>query len=408
MNLPGWLREPALAPVWEVARERLQRNGVEPRGTVQIRGLAREHRHAVAGLLGRPVVDERARIDLAALDTDLRVRAGHGLVAVVEELTGPLTDRRSVRSAQEVARQAPYSAVRAWLAEHPEVEQPWTERWLSAVRASGLLTRIADPELAARALVHAVAVAADVVCSHAPSARSELAARHTGDAHALDDGSLCGALVLRALVAAAGTAMPATAAARRELWEEFGVVSDRVSTTVLTLGLRVAGGAPVEERLRSAAEAGDPVHLTAWDLDRGMDPAPETVLVCENPRVLEAVAAHYGGRYALVCTAGSPSLLGLRILQLLSRKGCLLRYHGDFDWPGVAIANRLVRLTGCVPWRMDVERYVAGARRDGLPLSGTPVEPVWDDQLGPAMRTHGVAVHEEAVLADLLDALGGA
>jgi hypothetical protein len=33
------------------------------------------------------------------------------------------------------------------------------------------------------------------------------------------------------------------------------------------------------------------------------------------------------------------------------------------------------------------------------------VEPVWDAELGAAMRHHGVAVHEEAVLSDLLDAM---
>jgi hypothetical protein len=30
---------------------------------------------------------------------------------------------------------------------------------------------------------------------------------------------------------------------------------------------------------------------------------------------------------------------------------------------------------------------------------------VWDRELGAVMRHHGVAVHEEAVLDDLLDAL---
>ena len=40
-----------------------------------------------------------------------------------------------------------------------------------------------------------------------------------------------------------------------------------------------------------------------------------------------------------------------------------------------------------------------------LPLHGPPVEPSWDPELGAAMRARGVAVHEEAVLEDLLAAL---
>jgi hypothetical protein len=48
----------------------------------------------------------------------------------------------------------------------------------------------------------------------------------------------------------------------------------------------------------------------------------------------------------------------------------------------------------------DYERGLAGA---ALPLVGASVDPVWDTELGAAMRHHGVAVHEEAVLPDLLD-----
>jgi hypothetical protein len=57
------------------------------------------------------------------------------------------------------------------------------------------------------------------------------------------------------------------------------------------------------------------------------------------------------------------------------------------------------------PWRMGVVEYTAALAAGGLPLAGPPVEPVWDAELGPAMCHHGVAVHEEAVLTDLLEAL---
>lgn len=405
MTLPGWLRDPALVPVWDVVRERLERNGVEPRGTVTVRGLERAHRHAVSGLVGRPVVKETVRIELAQLDAELVDRAGRGLVAVVSELTGPLTDRLALRSERDAARQAPLVALRDWLAEHPSAERPWTEEWLAVVRSSGLLSRVATAAVAGRALQHAAAVAAEIVGEHDVVARNELAARHTGDAHALDDGSVCGALVLRALAVAAGAPPARTPAERRALWEAAGVVSDSVSTTVLTLGLRASGGSPLAVRLRTAADAGDPVHLTGWDVARAAGFEVADVLVCENPRVLEAAALRHGGRVALVCSAGMPSLVAVRLLRLLAAAGCGLRYHGDFDWPGIAIANRLAADVGCRPWRMDAAHYLAGIRDDGLPLAGTPVEPSWDARLGEQMRGRGLAVHEEAVLGDLLAAM---
>jgi uncharacterized protein (TIGR02679 family) len=420
-QLPDWLRDPGLAPVWDAARARLQQNGVEPRGTVTVRGLDRAGRHAVSGLLGRPVLRDTARIELAELDGALCQRSGvGGLVAVLQARGSPVRDRTAERSAAAARRQAPYAAARSWLDRRPDVaERPWVEEWLSGVRRSGVLARLGDGEPATQAILQALDIAAAL--TEAPYrdgvARNELSARHTGDAHALDDGSVRGPLVLRALALAAGEPPAASGPARRALWERYGVTADSVSSTCLTLGLRPIGDGGVAARLRMAADDGAPVHLTAWDLarvdlarggpaaeDAGFGPAT-SVLVCENPRVLEAVAARCGGTTPVVCTSGMPGLVTLDVLTALRRSGVDLRYHGDFDWPGIAIANRLVARVGCRPWLLSAEDYLAAARPDGPPLQGTVVEPAWDAALAPAMRRHGVAVHEEAVLDRVLEQL---
>lgn len=74
------------------------------------------------------------------------------------------------------------------------------------------------------------------------------------------------------------------------------------------------------------------------------------------------------------------------------------------EWPGVAIANRAIDRYGVVPWRMTVDDYTRAARADGR-LGKAAVEPVWDSELGAAMRTGDRAVHEESVLVELVDAL---
>lgn len=54
---------------------------------------------------------------------------------------------------------------------------------------------------------------------------------------------------------------------------------------------------------------------------------------------------------------------------------------------------------------MSADDYLAEPA--SLPLRGTPVDPLWDLELGAAMRHRNLAVHEEAVLGPLPGALEG-
>ena len=77
-----------------------------------------------------------------------------------------------------------------------------------------------------------------------------------------------------------------------------------------------------------------------------------------------------------------------------------MRYHGDFDWPGLALANACRRDFGAIPWLMGADDYEGGHASE--PLKGAAVEAEWDPELAPAMRSRGLAVHEEAVLDSVL------
>ena len=85
----------------------------------------------------------------------------------------------------------------------------------------------------------------------------------------------------------------------------------------------------------------------------------------------------------------------------------MLRYHGDFDWPGVTIANNVIARFGARPWRLDARAYRQAAEGGGHALRGAPVTARWDPTLTQAMRSLGVKVEEERVLADLLADLTG-
>jgi uncharacterized protein (TIGR02679 family) len=303
---PSGLDKPALRRLWDAVGDRLQRNGLRPSGAIILTGLDRDERHAIAGLIGRPVPKDRVSIDLALLDRRLRAAGtASGLVAAVDTLRGPLVDRAGVRAARRDARHAVWQSARAALGDADLSNSPWAESWLEDIRRAGALGRL-QPDRASRTVVLAVACIAQLPIRRgdSPCARGELASRVAGDAHALDDSTVLAAVVLRAAAAMAGQAYPSTPAGRRELWRAAGVFTDEVSTTVLTVGLHSRrGGTWLDDR----TAAGWETHLTARDLRRVELRAPDggEVFVCENPRVLEA-AVERGSRELRYARRASP------------------------------------------------------------------------------------------------------
>lgn len=400
------LDDAALGRLWDVVAERLQRNGLEARGVVTLSGLDRPERYALAGLVGRPIPGDSARVDLRALDARLRATGtARSLVAAVESRRGPLVDRPGARTTAAAERAAVREAARAELELRGLGSETWVESWLDSVRS--VVGRL-PASVASEALVNAVGCISRLPKTGAGCGRTELANRTAGDSHCLDDGSLLSTLVLRAIALMASQPVPQSATERRALWERAGVLADEVSTTVMTLGLSPVGGSAVAEAVRLRCEAGCETHLTIRDLRRldRIVPEGKAVWVCENPRVLEA-AMEAGSDAAVVCTAGNPTVVVTMLLERLVTDGARLLYRGDFDWPGISIANRIVNAYGATPWRMGCGDYAAALAAAGtgvaqLPvLEGHPVPAVWDAELTTAMQRAGRAVHEEAML-DLL------
>lgn len=409
------LDRPELSRLWERVAERLQRNGLAPDGVVVLEGLDRDERHALSGLLARPVTTSRAKIDLAVLDARIRVSGvSGGLVEAVERWRGPLVDRVAQREAIREERAAVWAAVRQAVRREGLVDRPWVEPWLEGLRRSGVLSRLAGPR--AQSVLHSAVRCLAVLPGPDGTAdvgRGELATRVTGDAHGLDDGSVLAAVVLRAAALLAGVPQPETPRERRAVWRAVGVLPDEVSATVLTLGLLPLGEDPAAVALRRRTEHGWEAHVTLRDLRRleWRLAAGTEVSVCENPRVLES-AMDAGSRAPVVCTQGNPTVVVTALLDVLVAGGGKLRYHGDFDWAGVAIANRMVVKHGCHPWRMSPADYEEALARAGrlasdLPLlEGASVAAVWDEDLAVAMARRRRAVHEELVLDLLLHDLG--
>jgi len=415
--LPGALRDhlgdPSLAAVWRTCHTKLEKTRLEPRGVLEL-DLDETGADRLGDLLRTSLPPGPTRVRLTRLDEALRASAARrGLLAVVTELVGPVVDLTAAREARAAERAGTWTALDAALAGTGLSTAPWVPAWTAELRRTGLLTRLPPAEVP-RVVDAAARVLADLPLASTTGTEAErdlgaVASSVTGDAHALDDGRPLSAVVLRGVAAARGEPAPETVADRRALWASVGVTTDQVSGTVLTWGLRPSGDDPWSVSLRARADLGLVTHLTVQELttpataDVALTRPGAVVSVCENPQVLQA-AARAGAAAPLVCTSGNPSTAGWLLLDRLVAGGADVRYHGDFDWPGAAIAARVLA-RGARPWRMgaaDYERAVTAGVDRGLPLAGAPVPTPWDERLSSAMRRHGVAVHEEAVVGDLL------
>jgi uncharacterized protein (TIGR02679 family) len=400
--LHDYLSAPSLQPMWRALRERLERTGHAVRGTITVE-VDDDAADRLAGLLGRAQPAGPARVRLADLDTALRSSAaGRGLAAVVAELTGgPLRDRPAERDATRAGREQLWAELDRLLVAHGLAGREWVRPWTDWLHRGGVLTRLPAAK-AATALAAATRALAIVLTGDRPPAGiAELASEITGDAHGLDDGAPAAALVLRALAFALDVPPATSAADRRLLWQRVGVSTDEISGTVITYGLRPPGTDRWSAMMRERAGLGLITHLTVHELQRAADLTRpgEIIHVCENPQVLQRLAAA-GVDRPVACTSGSPAAAGM---LLLARSA--VRYHGDFDWPGIAIARRVIE-RGARPWRLGhadyrdaVERLPAGSR---LALTGRAEPTPWDEELSPVMAAANVAVHEEAIASLLL------
>lgn len=386
----------ALAPLWRAAHERLSSG--RPVSRIRVGPLSEEQRVALADLLGMDrLPPERASVSVGKLDQVL-AETGDGLRDVLTRLVGPLDDRAGRRAAAAAER----AELWAWLTHHPVVtEQPALLDWVDLVRRAGLVA--GSVEHTRTRLEQALRVLSELPAAGVPL--PVLAERTLQDTHALDDGSRCATLVLRALAAIYELPAPADVTQRRRLWERAGVADDELSAVVLVAGIRPPGSDLVSAILRLCADAGQVAALTLGQVRARSSLAglPETVWVFENPSIVALALARFGTRCPpIVCTSGWPNSAGILLLQGLSAAGCRLLYHGDFDGEGIRIAANVAARTGATPWRMNAADYLTALDPPATgPTVGRVTEAPWDAALADRMREHGVTVSEERV-ADLL------
>ena len=389
------------------ARRSLERTGGNLAGTVSVSHPSDAERKAIIGITGqyRDARTARVSVRLADLDSAVSEATGLSLPELLAELSGPLRNRPADRAALAIARDAAASAAQ----DSPLHDScGWYRDWLAELSADGSLTKLVNQGEQAR-LTLAVRVL-EYLDGRAgsPVLLPALAAEVTGDTKALGHGTVLSTLILRALAVRAGLARPETAEQRRDLWESSDVVVDDLASRVLVLNLPAQGHA-LGEWLTGAARLGVPFYVTLQQLmTLPLTVRSGAVYVCENPAVLRRASAELGpGSAPLLCTEGHPSVAFHHLADVVVRCACELWYHGDFDWPGIAIAASVIRRHGARPWRMTTADYSAGIRSDveHVRLAGVPQQTPWDPELGRVMAAAGRAVYEETVADPLIDDL---
>ena len=417
--------KPELARLVDRLQARFERDIDSPTLTLPDPGLA--ERKAIASLLGRPVGSGRSlRINLADLENIIqRAKLAPDLRSAMERLRGPLKNLANEKAQAQQTWQAVFDTVKT------EARQPDIDLWLDKLRQDGLLKRLAkgDANKASTLLQQAVNVIRQLP-GHGQTL-STLAANTLGDAHALDASRPVATLVKRAIqqIGQADERNPGNRnkdqeESDRELWASAGVLpGGAITSTVLVLNLPVSGDSCTDNIIHQVRQQGQPLWLTLRQLVH--DPAQwqvarKTVYICENPAVVAEAADQLGADCApLVCTYGQPRAAVNHLLGQLQQAGAELVYHGDFDWPGITIANNIMRRFGAKPWHFDEAAYKLSLRESPLEdrhaaatgqmeLTGKAVSAEWDPGLTCAMKAKKIAIPEERVLGILLKSLQSA
>lgn len=393
----------ALAPLRRQLRRRFERENIgNPIREIRLTGLAPHEREAVAQITGsRSRASRSIALDLEKVDNALRAAGiAPSLRSALEQLDGPIINLASTRAA----------IATRWNHIVSKAEHPLLKQWLSVPANLGILKRLSgsDHLLAEQICRHAGAILSCL--PKGGTTLAHLAADVLGDPHGLDAGQPVATVVISTLRNPAlldEDAMLAEDDRVRSVWARVGVMVNELARPALFLNLpffvtddsgAMAAGQPSYASLRWLMRS-----RPIWDVRE------REVFVCENPNIVTIAADHLGaGSLPLVCTDGMPAAAQRVLLTQLRTSGAQLRYHGDFDWPGIRIANLVIREHGASAWRMNEKDYNAAAERSqgrGTGLSGAAAVASWDPALSTEMAVLGLGIAEEAVAESLLSDL---
>ena len=354
--------------------------------------LNQTERAALASLVGRKGgVAASISIDVSAVDRALSdAGIAPSLRNALELLDGPI-----------IHHQTELSRIRdRWASVLAGCSHTDLIAYLSSPVNFGVLKRLSGNQPDSASLI---CIQAEDILRRLPAAgvpRAQIAAELLGDAHGLDSARPVATLTLAVLRSPSA----AETGDDRDIWAAVGILVNELAKPALFLnvpcsGLPVSPGEPQYASLRLLAR-----RPPEWAV------ANRPILVCENPNLVAILADQLRTACPpVVCVDGHLGAAQRTILKQLKESGAELRYHGDYDWSGISIANYVIAKYGAVPWHFSAVDYVAAAKsapQFAIPHNGRPVIASWDADLTPAMIKTGIKIDEEAIAERIIVLLG--
>jgi uncharacterized protein (TIGR02679 family) len=359
--------------------------------SIQIGKLNQTERAALASLVGRKGgVATSITIDVAEVDRTLSdAGIAPSLRAALERLDGPI-----------VHRETELSRIRdRWASVLAGCSHTDLIAYLSSPLNFGVLKRVSGnrPDSASVICIQTEGILGRLPAAGIP--RSQIAAELLGDAHGLDSARAVATLTLAALRSRSST----DTGDDRDTWAAVGILVNELARPAMFMnvpcsGLTVSLGEPQYASLRLLAR-----RPPNWAV------AGRNILVCENPNLVAILADRLGTACPpVVCVDGHLGAAQRTILKQLKASGADLRYHGDYDWPGIVIANNVIARYGAIPWHFSAADYAAAAESApelAAPLSGRSVIASWDADLTATMTKAGIKIEEEAIAERIINLL---
>ncbi|GAA0546500.1 hypothetical protein GCM10010172_30220 [Paractinoplanes ferrugineus] len=356
------LNDPHLLPLWRAIKSRL----IDTGELAKVRTVRVELSTAGLARLNGWFAQSRAA-RLSAINGWVRVPLDKIAAAL-----GPETDlhtilQETVGLPDEVQPRLRLQTMKADFWNSAEIRLPKTPALVHYLRIGGLT----DTTLEQRGrLINALARAHDLLPLQRPVPLPRLAYYCATDPHYFDfksPGNGSKLVLLAAELLGENAIVARTPLERFHLLTRCGIVPDRISSTVIVLGIDAVGQSPIDDVVRQARAAPRPLHLSLYDLT--MNPPifsnAETVHVVENPSVLEeALIRRYRG--PLACTSGTLSAVDHCFLQKLVDDRVPIVYSGDDDPTGRGITRTVYNRYGADP-------LIVGSSPDSDSANDSPI-----------------------------------
>lgn len=414
-----YFSQPGFTRMLTLAKKKIQSlNGL--RGAIILDDLSQEEQDLISGFLGKNYLGKtKVRIPLIEMDEALKnCPLEMGLQPFLEFFFN-----EKIITRQEISKTKEHNWSEFFKHLQQEARTPVTRAWLAQLltgEGSGYRTLLAlyqqDPRTARKEFSLCLKALDHLVTYPGQKIRLPVfAAKLTGDPHALDMENSLGRLLYYGLLHyLEKPEIDYSAAGKRALFRETGLLDDDVSSSVIVAGLGVS---PEDRRFSVWAGAnatGSPLVLPLRFLEKPTCwQQKQQIYMMENPAIFSTIldTCPPAALPPIICGSGQPSVAALTLLDQLVQADCVIHYSGDFDLKGLEIAVRLAQRyqENFQAWCYDRATYLGVTK--GTPIIFSQLNSLkrldipWDKQLISIMIERKLYIYQESFIEKIISHL---